>query len=113
MMASDVTGPIRLLPGFIEPPGRRILLDLPQVPGISQEANPQASFGEMLGNLINGVNDAQLQSGEIQQALLAGEPVELHDVMIKAEQAGLTMDLLLEIRNKLVNAHNELMRMPV
>jgi flagellar hook-basal body complex protein FliE len=39
--------------------------------------------------------------------------VELHQVMIKAEEAGLATDLLLEIRNKLINAYNQLMNMPV
>ena len=42
-----------------------------------------------------------------------GDPVELHQVMIKAEEAGVAMDLLLEIRNRLLNAYNDLIRMPI
>ncbi|MEE8404551.1 MAG: flagellar hook-basal body complex protein FliE [candidate division Zixibacteria bacterium] len=42
-----------------------------------------------------------------------GDPVELHQVMIKAEEAGLATDLLLEIRNRLISAYNELIRMPI
>ena len=63
--------------------------------------------------MIGDVNDLQMESAQLQQAFLAGEPVELHQVMIKAEEAGLSMDLLLEIRNKLVNAYNEIIRMPM
>jgi flagellar hook-basal body complex protein FliE len=73
----------------------------------------RTSFSDQLMGLVDSVNQLQHEAGEAQQALLAGEPVELHDVMIKAEQAGLAMDLLLEIRNRLLTAYNELMRMPV
>ncbi len=108
-----------MLPRVIEPQGRtvtlgdsapatRVLQDEPPV-----EQAPAPSFGDMLSNAIGSVNDLQQQSTQMQQALLNGENVELHDVMIKAEQAGLSMDLLLEIRNRLVNGFNELMRMPI
>ncbi|MBU2652480.1 MAG: flagellar hook-basal body complex protein FliE [Bacteroidetes bacterium] len=49
----------------------------------------------------------------MQQAFLDGEPVELHQVMVKAEEAGIATELLIEIRNKLVDAYSELIRMPV
>ncbi len=63
--------------------------------------------------MINSVNDAQLDAGEIQEAFLSGDPVELHQLMIKAEEAGIAMDLLLEVRNKLVTAYNQIMSMPL
>ena len=72
-----------------------------------------STFSDLFSDLISSVNDIQNQAGDAQDALLAGEPVELHDVMIKAEQAGVATDLLLEIRNKLVSAYNEVMRMPM
>ena len=80
---------------------------------IGDATGTQANFGDLLSNAINSVNDLQTQSVRAQEALLAGEPIELHDVMIKAEQAGLALDLMLEIRNKLLNAYNEIMRMPM
>ncbi len=85
----------------------------PLPPGITAPPDGQASFGSMLGNALNSVNDLQVQSAQAQDALLHGEPVELHEVMIKAEQAGIAMDLLLEIRNKLLSAYNDIMRMPM
>ncbi|MFQ6008178.1 MAG: flagellar hook-basal body complex protein FliE, partial [Candidatus Zixiibacteriota bacterium] len=71
------------------------------------------NFGDLLVSLIDSVNELQKESAQSQDAFLNGEPVELHQVMIKAEEAGLAMELLLEIRNRLVNAYNELLRMPV
>jgi len=112
----------KVLPGVIEPPGRRVVLEemaptaigAPGIqPPLNQPPTGQPSFGDLLTNAINSVNQAQLDSAQAQQALLNGEPIELHDVMIKLEEAGLTMDLMLEIRNKLLNGYNELIHMPM
>jgi flagellar hook-basal body complex protein FliE len=105
----------------MEPVGRVTHL----VPGLAEQVKPESAnktpievegkknFGDLFANLIDSVNDVQMESVQIQDAFLNGEPVELHQIMIKAEEAGLAMDLLLEIRNRLVNAYNELLRMPV
>jgi flagellar hook-basal body complex protein FliE len=100
-------------------PANRIVPDLIEKvnPGRSQsDGNIEASrenFSNLLSKAIDSVNDLQLEAAEAQKALLAGEPVELHEVMIKAEEAGLATELLLEVRNRLVTAYEELMRMPV
>ena len=97
----------RLVPGLIEQAGTR------PTGRSAGETTESGSFSEVFTNLINSVNELQHEAGQAQQALMAGEPVELHQVMIKAEEAGLTMDLLLEIRNRLVSAYQEIMRMPM
>ena len=97
----------RLVPGLIEQVGSRA----PVKPEGDKASS--ASFSDLLGNVINSVNDIHQDAATAQDALLAGEPVELHDVMIKAEEAGLATELLLQVRNKLVSAYNEIMRMPV
>lgn len=104
---SEPTSRVTLLPGLAN-----------QItPAPIQPAQPQPVSGEkftdMLSSMVNSVNDLQANAAQAQTALMNGEAVELHDVMIKAEQAGLSMDFLLEIRNKLVNAYNELTRMPM
>jgi len=45
--------------------------------------------------------------------MLAGETTDVHDVMIATEEAGLAFNLMVEIRNKLVESYQELMRMQV
>jgi len=97
----------RLVPGLIE-----------QVTGkpsaITEIAKPNdPKFSDMVSDLVNSVDGLQKESAATQQAMLAGEPVEIHQVMIKAEEAGLSLDLLLEIRNRLVSAYNEIVRMPM
>lgn len=94
------------------------------VPGLIEKVNPSGSeskaekavggnFTEIFSNMLESVDMSQKEAAQIQEAFLNGEPVEIHEVMIKAQEAGISMDLLLEIRNKLVNAYNELMRMPM
>ena len=106
-MSDGSINSIRLIPGLAD----QIKVVKPGIEAISPE--PKAEFGELLTELINSVNGLHTESGQAQDALLNGDPVELHQVMIKAEQAGLATDLLLEIRNRLISAYNELIRMPI
>jgi len=104
---SDSLSINRLVPGLIEQAESKTGA-FPKL-----DSGEKADFANVFSNLINSVNDLQSDSAEIQQSFLAGEPVELHQVMIKAEEAGVAMDLLLEIRNKLVDAYNDIIKMPV
>lgn len=108
-MSTPVNTVTRLVPGLIEQAAGR-----PQGgPGVGDSPVDKGSFKDLLSDLVTNVNDLQAQSGAAQQALVNGEPIELHEVMIKLEQAGVAMDLLLEIRNRLLNGFTELMRMPM
>jgi flagellar hook-basal body complex protein FliE len=71
------------------------------------------SFTEVFTNLIDSVNTLQMEAGKAQELMAAGEAADLHQVMIAAEEAGIAMDLLLEIRNRLLEAYQTLMRMPM
>lgn len=106
-MAGNVINTQRLVPGLIEKIGKG-----QSSTAMTEEANGPR-FTELLSSMIQSVNETQKEAGELQQAFLLGEPVELHQVMIKAEEAGLSMDLLLEIRGKLINAYNDLIKMPI
>jgi flagellar hook-basal body complex protein FliE len=70
-------------------------------------------FGDLLKNAIESVNEMQQEAGEAQDKFARGEAAELHQVMIAAEKAGLSFDLLLEIRQRLVDAYKDIMRMPI
>lgn len=97
----------RLLPGITQQAGRQLSNE------VQNEAKTEGSFTDLFSNLVNSVNDLHQESAQIQEAFLSGEPVELHQVMIKAEEAGVATELLLEIRNRIVEACKELLRMPV
>jgi flagellar hook-basal body complex protein FliE len=82
---------------------------------VSQMAakNKSVSPGAAIGDFIESVNQLQSEAGALQKSLYSDQPTELHRVMIAAQQAGTAMELLVEIRNQLVEAYQELMRMPV
>jgi len=104
-MSQGINNVTRLVPGLIERPG--------DASRPAPDAAGEGSFGETLGKFLESVDSLQKDSAAMQEALLNGEPVELHQVMIKAEEAGIAMDLLLEIRNRLVNGFDTIMKMPM
>ena len=86
--------------------------NLPEVPKIDQKPK-NVSFGDTLKNFVNDVNDLQFDADKSVERLLTGEIKDIHDVMIAVEKAGVSFELMMEIRNKMIDAYNEFMRMQV
>lgn len=108
-MTAPINNLSRMVPGLIEQTSAKPA----STPGLETPKVTDENFADLFSDLIGSVNELQGDAGVAQKALLNGDPVELHDVMIKLEQAGVAMDLLLEIRNRLLNGFTELMRMPM
>lgn len=70
-----------------------------------------SSFGDTLTRALNEVSAAQDRSAEMTGAFLRGEPVELHQVTAAAEEASLSLELLVEVRNKFTEAYRTLINM--
>lgn len=66
-------------------------------------------FKEMVGNTNELQNKAQL----LAEKFVMGEVSDIHEVMVAAEEAGIALELVMEIRNKLIEAYQELMRLQV
>ncbi len=94
-----------------------LLARLPQLSGAGAqkagEKTDSTTFGETLKKFLSDVNELQLEADEQMQRLAAGEVENLHDVMIAVEKANISFELLVEIRNKVLEAYQELMRMQV
>ena len=73
----------------------------------------QADFGDFLKTAIQSVNENQKASDVATEKLINGGDIELHDVMIASQKANITLNATLEIRNKVVEAYQEIMRMQV
>ncbi|HTX99596.1 MAG TPA: flagellar hook-basal body complex protein FliE [Bacteroidota bacterium] len=71
------------------------------------------SFGETLNQAVKDVNNLQTEADRAVNQMIDGKDVDLHDVMIAAEKAKTSFDLLMEIRNKAISAYQELMRIQV
>ena len=80
-------------------------------PVTSSEA--QQTFANTLKDAISNVNTQQLQSDTMTQKLINGGDVELHEVMIASQKASITLNATMEVRNKVIEAYQEIMRMSV
>lgn len=69
-----------------------------------------ADFGEMLKDALAEVNGMQGQSRQMQNDFLEGKNVEFHDLMITMEKASTGMALTMQVRNKLLEAYQEIAR---
>lgn len=80
---------------------------------VKPEVAGEQSFQQALTTALEKVNEAQLQSSAATQAMARKEPIDLHDVMITANKASVALQGTLEVRNKVVEAYQEMMRMQV
>lgn len=71
------------------------------------------AFGQFLKDALQEVNNLQTQSRDMKQQLLTGNVEDLHQVMIAGEKAGVALQLTVQIRNKVIEAYQEIMRMQV
>ena len=76
------------------------------------EAQP-ASFGDSLKGALDSVNAAQSRSGELTAAYERGETTDIAKVMLARQEAGVAFEATLQVRNKLLSAYQETMRMGI
>ncbi|MDZ7639147.1 MAG: flagellar hook-basal body complex protein FliE [Bryobacterales bacterium] len=76
-------------------------------------AAPAASFADELAGAVAQVESSAKASGDLRNRLLRGENVELHTVAIQAQHAQASFELLLQVRNKLIQGYQEIMRMQI
>lgn len=76
-------------------------------------AGGNTGFMDSLKSAIGKVNDTQLEAGRSVDALMTGETQDLHRTMAALQQADVSFQLMMQIRNKLVAAYEEIQRMQV
>ncbi|HIC47391.1 MAG TPA: flagellar hook-basal body complex protein FliE [Methylophaga aminisulfidivorans] len=78
------------------------------------ESNGRVDFGNVMKQAIGEVNNLQKTSGDLKTSFELGDPnVNLADVMIASEKAGVAFEATLQVRNKLIEAYQEVMRMSI
>jgi flagellar hook-basal body complex protein FliE len=70
-----------------------------------------ASFQDTLSRVLNEVSNTQDRASDSVARFVRGEPVELHQVMAATEEAGIALEMLVELRNKLTDAYRSLINM--
>ena len=71
------------------------------------------SFGDILKQAINSVNELQKINGHNNYLLSAGQIENIHNVMIDAEKADIALQFTIQVRNKVLDAYQEIMRMQI
>ncbi|MDP4551462.1 flagellar hook-basal body complex protein FliE [Alkalihalobacillus macyae] len=90
---------------------------LQQLPALQQQkpavssGEATADFGQMLQDAIKQVNSNQVQSEQMTNKLVTGEVQDVHEVMLAAQKASLSLNLTVEVRNKVIESYQEIMRM--
>ncbi len=77
------------------------------------KSKEKESFSSFLKNALNQVNEMQIESDEYKKMLAVGDVDNLHDVMIASDKANTAMQVTLSIRNKVVEAYKEIMRIQI
>ncbi len=75
------------------------------------EPKEDMSFKDLMGDMIREVNTMQKTSDQASTDLVLGKRNDVHNVAIMMDEAGVAFDLLMQIRNKMVEAYKEISRM--
>jgi len=75
--------------------------------------NPQGSFAQILKDTLGEVNKLQLEAAQASTDLALGKVQDVSEVMIAAEKANIALQLTIQVRNKVIEAYQEVMRMQV
>jgi flagellar hook-basal body complex protein FliE len=97
---------IEKLSGFVTP--------TPSVPGrtIGSTEGASSGFGDTLNRLVQSVERSGEDANTAVSQMVEGK-ADVHDAMISLQRADLTFQLSMQVRNKLVQAYQDIMRMPV
>ena len=68
-------------------------------------------FSDLVADFVGDVNSLQFQAGHAVDQLMSGQAADVHQVMVAVEEAGIALDLMLEIRNRVLEGYQELIRM--
>jgi flagellar hook-basal body complex protein FliE len=97
-------------------PLTRIDAPLPKLPGLAPSTAgnvPTEGFGQMLDGLVATVDAKQAEAQALTKSVLLGNTDQLHQSVIAMQEAGVSFSLMVEVRNKLIESYQELMRMSV
>jgi flagellar hook-basal body complex protein FliE len=95
---------------------KSLTIDQPMSPGgssIGSVGEAQGSFADTLKSAIDNVNQLQKSSDKAAQDLATGRTDNVADVMIATEKADIALRVMVQVRNKIIDAYQEIMKMQV
>ncbi len=82
-------------------------------PAVAAFAGGSDVFGEMLGHALDQVNALQVEADQTATKIATGQPVDMAKAVVTLEKASISLDFAIQVRNKLLEAYQEIMRMQV
>jgi len=77
----------------------------------TNEENKSTSFSDVLKNFVNDTNTKMVQANSTTDSFIKGEDVNIDEVMIKGQEASLSLQFLTQTRDKLLEGYNTLSKM--
>ncbi len=77
---------------------------------VPEKNDSDVSFKDVLKGLVSQVDTLQKSADASIEGLVTGETTDIHDVTIKLEEAGVAFDLMMEVRNKLLDAYQQIIK---
>jgi flagellar hook-basal body complex protein FliE len=78
-----------------------------------QSKSPEVSFGEYLNSALMKVSNLENQSDQLKEDFALGKTDNIPEVLIAGEKANIALQFTMQIRNKVVDAYSEIMRMQI
>lgn len=79
----------------------------------SGNENDKVDFGGVLEKQLSAVNDKQVDAEQTSQQFVDGDDIDVHKAMLSTQEAKLSLELAIQVRNKLVEAYQELNKMQI
>ncbi len=78
-----------------------------------QQNLSRVDFNELFKTAVQSLNDTQVSADSAIQQLASGSNIELHNVVLATQKASLTMQMAIQVKNKITEAYQEIMRMQI
>lgn len=91
--------------------GTNSILNNLNISNTTEEKTNGTSFSNVLSDAISKVNDSEVNANSKIESLIKGEDVEMHEVMLAMQESVLSLQALIEVRNKTVEAYQEISKL--
>ncbi|MFF2528691.1 flagellar hook-basal body complex protein FliE [Brevibacillus sp. DP1.3A] len=86
-----------------------------RTPSVNKPTPAEVSqeFSSFLSDAMNKVNQAQVESSNLADKFAAGEITDLHQLTVAGQKASVMLQMTMQVRNKMIESYQEIMRMPI
>ena len=91
--------------------GTNSILNNLNISNTTEEKTNGTSFSNVLSDAISKVNDSEVNANNKIESLIKGEDVEMHEVMLAMQESVLSLQALIEVRNKTFEAYQEISKL--